>query len=172
MQGDRVHLVVLKSSGSFLNLNRVRMGVNQPRLRIRRIAPVVYWGESLFFTLRYTADETRSTAMPRPPVHRPCIREGVVESQAFAIIKMTIVPAKRIGSRRCPVSVTCRGSAKYCFSWGWWEYCLPRAPLEAVRKPSRQEQTQHFIPRSKRPMGCICSSSACPRIVSASTRLR
>jgi hypothetical protein len=67
MQGDRVHLVVLKSSGSFLNLNRVRMGVNQPRLRIRRIAPVVYWEESLFFTLRYTADETRSTAMPRPP---------------------------------------------------------------------------------------------------------
>jgi hypothetical protein len=66
MQGDRVHLVVLKSSGSFLNLNRVRMGVNQPRLRIRRIAPVVYWGESLFFTLGYTADETRSTAMLRP----------------------------------------------------------------------------------------------------------
>ena len=66
MQGDRVHLVVLKSSGSFLNLNRVRIGVDQSRLNIRRIAPVVYWEESLFFTLRYTAGETRSTAMPRP----------------------------------------------------------------------------------------------------------
>ena len=99
MQGDRVHLVVLKSSGSFLNLNRVRMGANQPRLNIRRITPAVYWEESLFFTLGYTADETRSTAMPRTPVYRPCIREGM-ESQAFAIIKMTIVPAKRRGSRR------------------------------------------------------------------------
>lgn len=66
MQGDRVHLVVLKSSGSFLNLNRVRIGVDQSRLNIRRIAPVVYWEESLFFTLGYTAGETRSTAMPRP----------------------------------------------------------------------------------------------------------
>jgi hypothetical protein len=54
MQGDRVHLVVLKSSGSFLNLNRVRIGVNQPRLNIRRIAPVVYWEESLFFTVAKT----------------------------------------------------------------------------------------------------------------------
>ena len=66
MQGDRVHLVVLKSSGSFLNLNRVRIGVDQSRLNIRRIAPVVYWEESLFFTLGYIAGETRSTAMPRP----------------------------------------------------------------------------------------------------------
>src|SRR5260221_783482 len=64
MQGDRVHLVVLKSSGSFLNLNWVRIGVNQPRLRIRRIAPVVYWGESLFFTLGHTADDRRNAAFP------------------------------------------------------------------------------------------------------------
>lgn len=55
-----------KSSGSFLNLKQVRLSVNHPHLRIRRITPVVYWEEFLFFTLGYTADETRSTAMPRP----------------------------------------------------------------------------------------------------------
>ena len=74
-----------KSSSSFLSLKRVRMGVNQPRLNIRRITPVVYWEESLFFTLGCTAYGTRSTAMPRVPVYRLCIREEV-ESQAFAII--------------------------------------------------------------------------------------
>src|SRR5258706_7072286 len=52
-----------KSSGSFLNLKQVRLSVNHPHLRIRRITPVVYWEGSLFFSLGYTADECSSTAM-------------------------------------------------------------------------------------------------------------
>lgn len=53
-----------------------------------------------------------------PSSWQPC-ESRATESRApdvFAIIKTSIVPAKRRGSRRRPVSVTCRRLAAWCIS--------------------------------------------------------